>query len=49
MLIAVIAVLTMIWITSRATWLWITTEPVAPFTPSAPAPSSVSSSGAHSS
>jgi len=49
MLIAVIAVLTMIWITSRATWLWITTEPVAPFTPSAPAPSSVPSSGAHSS
>jgi MFS family permease len=33
MLIAVIAMLTMIWITARATWLWITTEPVAPFTP----------------
>jgi hypothetical protein len=49
MLIALIAVLTMIWITSRATWLWITTEPVAPFTP-APAPtSSVQSSGVHSS
>jgi MFS family permease len=49
MLIAVIAVLTMIWITSRATWLWITTEPVAPFTPATPAASPVQPSGAHSS
>jgi MFS family permease len=49
MLIAVIAVLTMIWITSRATWLWITTEPVAPFTPATPVASPVQPSGAHSS
>jgi MFS family permease len=49
MLIALIAVVTMIWITSRATWLWITTEPVAPFTPSLPATSPVQPSGAHSS
>ncbi len=46
MLIAVIAVLTMIWITSRATWLWITTEPVAPFTPATPAASPLTPSGA---
>jgi MFS family permease len=39
MLIAVIAILTMIWISTRAVWLWMTTEPVAPFTPSAPTPS----------
>jgi len=45
MLIALIAILTMIWITSRATWLWITTEPVAPFTPSPSTPSSVQPSG----
>jgi len=49
MLIALIAVLTMIWITSRATWLWITTEPVAPFTPTAASPSPVQTSGAHTS
>ena len=49
MLIAVVAVLTMIWITSRATWLWITTEPVAPFTPATPVASPVQPSGAHSS
>ncbi|NBB07973.1 MFS transporter [Pseudomonas sp. SLFW] len=36
MLIALIAILTAIWITARATWLWITTEPVAPFTPAQP-------------
>ncbi|HEY0286703.1 MAG TPA: MFS transporter [Pseudomonas sp.] len=36
MLIAVIAILTMFWISSRAVWLWMTTEPVAPFTPNAP-------------
>ncbi|MFY1663939.1 MFS transporter [Pseudomonas sp. Pseu.R1] len=36
MLIALIAIVTAIWITSRATWLWITTEPVAPFTPTIP-------------
>ncbi|WP_268800480.1 MFS transporter [Pseudomonas huanghezhanensis] len=36
MLIAVIAVLTMIWISTRAIWLWMTTEPVAPFTPNLP-------------
>jgi MFS family permease len=46
MLIALIAVLTMIWTTSRATWLWITTEPVAPFTPTPTAASSVQFSGA---
>ncbi|MEN4752415.1 MFS transporter [Pseudomonas sp. Ps21-P2] len=46
MLIAVIAVLTMIWITSRATWLWITTEPVAPFTPATPSASPFTPSGA---
>lgn len=46
MLIALIAVLTMIWITSRATWLWITTEPVAPFTPTIPLASPVQPSGA---
>uniref|UniRef100_UPI00384BB9EA MFS transporter n=1 Tax=Pseudomonas sp. NPDC087358 TaxID=3364439 RepID=UPI00384BB9EA len=46
MLIALIAVLTMIWITSRATWLWITTEPVAPFTPTTPLASPVQPSGA---
>jgi MFS family permease len=46
MLIALIAVLTMIWTTSRATWLWITTEPVAPFTPTPIAASSVQFSGA---
>ena len=45
MLIALIAILTMFWITSRATWLWITTEPVAPFTPSPSTPSSVQPSG----
>ncbi|MFK3795246.1 MFS transporter [Pseudomonas sp. NPDC088444] len=43
MLIALIAIVTAIWITSRATWLWITTEPVAPFTPTIP---SVQPSGA---
>jgi MFS family permease len=48
MLIALIAVLTMIWTTSRATWLWITTEPVAPFTPTPTAASSVQFSGAKS-
>jgi hypothetical protein len=42
MLIAVIAILTMIWISTRAVWLWMTTEPVAPFTPSAPTPSAQS-------
>jgi MFS family permease len=36
MLIALIAILTATWITARATWLWITTEPVAPFTPTPP-------------
>jgi MFS family permease len=45
MLIALIAILTMIWITIRATWLWITTEPVAPFTPSPSTTSSVQPSG----
>lgn len=45
MLIALIAILTAVWITSRATWLWITTEPVAPFTPTTPA-ASVQPSGA---
>lgn len=49
MLIALIAVLTMIWITIRATWLWITTEPVAPFTPATASPSPVQPSGVHSS
>jgi hypothetical protein len=49
MLIALIAVLTMIWITIRATWLWITTEPVAPFTPTTASPSPVQPSGVHSS
>jgi MFS family permease len=49
MLIALIAVLTMIWITIRATWLWITTEPVAPFTPTTVSPSPVQPSGVHSS
>jgi MFS family permease len=39
MLIAVIAILTMIWISTRAVWLWMTTEPVAPFTPTLPTPS----------
>jgi hypothetical protein len=42
MLIAVIAILTMIWISTRAVWLWMTTEPVAPFTASAPTPSAQS-------
>jgi len=46
MLIALIAILTAVWITSRATWLWITTEPVAPFTPTTPAATSVQPSGA---
>jgi len=46
MLIALIAILTAVWITSRATWLWITTEPVAPFTPTTPAAPSVQPSGA---
>lgn len=46
MLIALIAVLTAIWITARATWLWITTEPVAPFTPTQTSVTSVPSSGA---
>jgi MFS family permease len=46
MLIALIAVLTAIWITARATWLWITTEPVAPFTPTQTSATSVPSSGA---
>ena len=49
MLIALIAVLTAIWITSRATWLWITTEPVAPFTPATPGASPVQPSGTPSS
>ncbi|MFJ3487240.1 MFS transporter [Pseudomonas sp. NPDC090202] len=51
MLIALIAILTMIWITSRATWLWITTEPVAPFSPAAPTATAapVQPSGAQSS
>ncbi|SEI99356.1 MFS transporter [Pseudomonas sp. NFR16] len=49
MLIALIAVLTAIWITSRATWLWITTEPVAPFTPATSGASSVQPSGTPSS
>lgn len=46
MLIALIAILTAVWITSRATWLWITTEPVAPFTPTTSAAPSVQPSGA---
>ncbi|WP_296181345.1 MFS transporter [Pseudomonas sp. UBA1879] len=46
MLIALIAVLTAIWITARATWLWITTEPVAPFAPTQTSVTSVPSSGA---
>ncbi|MGH8416097.1 MAG: MFS transporter [Pseudomonas sp.] len=46
MVIALIAILTAIWITARATWLWITTEPVAPFTPTTAVASSVQPSGA---
>ncbi|SQF99499.1 major facilitator transporter [Paucimonas lemoignei] len=53
MLIALVAVLTMVWISLRVTWLKMTTKPLAAFTP-APAKSnsvtpSATSSGAHSS
>jgi MFS family permease len=48
MLIALIAVLTMIWISIRGIWLKLTTQPIAPASP-APASSSVTSSGATSS
>ena len=46
MLIALVAVLTMIWISLRVTWLKMTTKPVAAFTPAAANPTSVNSSGA---
>ncbi|WP_296262473.1 MULTISPECIES: MFS transporter [unclassified Pseudomonas] len=46
MVIALIAILTAIWTAGRATWLWVTTEPVAPFTPTTPAANSVQPSGA---
>lgn len=57
MLIALVAVLTMIWISLRVTWLKMTTRPIAGFTPapanSTPVPSSstpsATSSGAQSS
>ncbi len=47
MLIALIAVITLLWTTGRAVWLWVTTEPIAPFTPASPVASSVQPSGAH--
>lgn len=46
MVIALIAILTAAWIAARATWQWITTEPVAPFTPNQPIANSVQPSGA---
>jgi MFS family permease len=53
MLIALVAVLTMIWISLRVTWLKMTTRPIAGFTPapanSTPVTTSVTSSGAQSS
>ena len=49
MLIALVAVLTMIWISLRVTWLKMTTKPVAAFTPAPANSNSVTSSGAQSS
>ncbi|WP_426114112.1 MFS transporter [Pseudomonas sp. DSP3-2-2] len=49
MLIAVIAVLTMIWISIRGIWLRITTQPITPAAPAPVASTSVTSSGATSS
>lgn len=49
MLIALVAVLTMIWISIRVTWLKMTTRPIAGFTPAAANSNSVPSTGAQSS
>ncbi|WP_341520629.1 MFS transporter [Pseudomonas sp. G.S.17] len=49
MLIAVIAVLTMIWISIRGIWLKMTTQPITPASPAPVASTSVTSSGATSS
>lgn len=49
MLIALVAVLTMIWISLRVTWLKMTTKPVAGFSPAPANSNSVTSSGARSS
>ena len=49
MLIALVAVLTMVWISLRVTWLKMTTKPLAAFTPAPAKPNSVTSRGAHSS
>ncbi|OCR24886.1 MFS transporter [Pseudomonas syringae] len=49
MLIAVIAVLTMIWISIRGIWLKMTTQPITPASPTPVASTSVTSSGATSS
>jgi hypothetical protein len=46
MLIALVAVLTMIWISIRVTWLKMTTKPIAGFTPAPANSNSVTSSGA---
>ncbi|WP_122663817.1 MFS transporter [Pseudomonas viridiflava] len=46
MLIALIAVLTMVWISIRVTWLKMTTRPLMASTPAAPTPTPVTSSGA---
>lgn len=49
MLIALVAVLTMVWISLRVTWLKMTTKPLAAFTPAPAKPNTVTSRGAHSS
>ncbi|RMQ99300.1 Major facilitator transporter [Pseudomonas savastanoi pv. glycinea] len=46
MLIALVAVLTMVWISIRVTWLRMTTKPLAAATPAAANSTSVNSSGA---
>ncbi|MCD5975154.1 MFS transporter [Pseudomonas syringae] len=46
MLIALVAVLTMVWISIRVTWLRMTTKPLAATTPAAANSTSVNSSGA---
>jgi hypothetical protein len=49
MLIAVVAVLTMIWISIRGIWLKMTTQPITPASTTPVASTSVTSSGATSS
>lgn len=46
MLIALVAVLTMVWISIRVTWLKMTTRPIAATPPAATSPPSVNQSGA---